>query len=114
MSNLQHKEPSLPIGITVEGNKAVTLSGIDFVRHKHIVGISGSGKSSFIAAIAILLLRLGIAFFILDPHGDLCKLIISLLASSDFYSNPKAYEKLHFIDFSRQDASIAWNIVDGQ
>ncbi len=106
-------QPVLPLGHTVVGNKPVALSGIDFERHKHIIGISGSGKSSFIASIALFLLRLGIAFCLIDPHGDLCLLILSLLASSssNFFSKKKAYERLRYINFNRQDAAIAWNIL---
>jgi DNA helicase HerA-like ATPase len=95
MSRLQHNiQPSLALGSTVEGNKLVTLTGFDFERHKHIIGISGSGKSSFLASCAILLLKQGVPFTLIDPHGDLCKLILSLLASSDFFRNPKAYDRL--------------------
>src|ERR1700730_11648650 len=81
MSNLQRSgNPSLPLGHTVEGNKLVTLDGFNFERHKHIIGISGSGKSSFIASIVVFLLRLGISFCLIDPHGDLAKLVLTLLA----------------------------------
>src|SRR2546421_11980211 len=93
LSQLQRNKPTLPLGHTVEGNKLVTLDGFNFERHKHIIGISGSGKSSFIAAIVVLLLRQGISFCLIDPHGDLAKLIISLLIGSDFYNNPRAYDR---------------------
>ena len=112
MSNLQHRpRPSLVLGSTVEGNKLVTLTGFDFERHKHIIGISGSGKSSFLASCALLLLRQGIPFALVDPHGDLCKLILSLLASSDFFRHPKAYDRLWYVDFNRSDAAIAFNVL---
>src|SRR6266567_4634345 len=82
VTKLQHKpQPALVLGTTVEGNKVVTLTGIDFERHKHIIGISGSGKSSFLASCALLLLKQGVPFTLIDPHGDLCKLILSLLVS---------------------------------
>src|SRR5216684_6768916 len=105
-------QPSLPLGFTIEGNKLVALDGFHFERHKHIIGISGSGKSSFIASIVVFLLRLGISFCLIDPHGDLAKLILSLLASSDFYNNPRAYDRLWYVDLNRQDgAAIAWNVL---
>src|SRR6266699_608807 len=111
MSKLQHKpQPALVLGTTVEGNKVVTLTGIDFERHKHIIGISGSGKSSFLATIALLLLRQGVPFTLIAPHADLSKLILSLLARSDFYTHPRAYEKLWYVDFNRSDAAIAINV----
>src|SRR6266700_5541039 len=111
LSQLQRNKPLLPLGHTVEGNKLVALDGFNFERHKHIIGISGSGKSSFIASIVVFLLRLGIAFCLIDPHGDLATLIVSLLASSDFYTNPRAYDRLWLVDYSRADAAIAWNVL---
>ena len=80
MSKSQHNKPLLPLGHTVEGNKFVALDGLNFERHKHIIGISGSGKSSFIASIVVFLLRQGISFTLIDPHGDLAKLVLTLLA----------------------------------
>src|SRR2546427_12747818 len=110
MTSLQHKpQPSLPLGYTVEGNNVVTLTGIDFERHKHIIGISGSGKSSFLASCALLLLRQSVPFCLIDPHGDLAKLILYLLASSDFFLDPRAYDRLWNADFGRSDAGLAFN-----
>src|SRR5260370_42119222 len=103
-------QPSLPLGHTIEGNKLVVLDGFNFERHKHIIGISGSGKSSFIASIVVFLLRQGISFCLIDPHGDLAKLIISLLASSDFYSNPRAYDRLWLFDYFRFYAAVSWDV----
>src|SRR6266496_5646253 len=105
-------QPSLPLGYTVEGNKLVALTGIDFERHKHIIGVSGSGKSSFLASCALLLLKQGVPFTLIDPHGDLAKLILSLLASSNFFSNPKAYDRLWYVDFSREDRCVPFNVLN--
>ncbi len=112
MSSLQHKQPALMLGTTVEGNHVVTLTGTDFERHKHIIGISGSGKSSFLASCALLLLKQGVPFTLIDPHGDLAKLILSLLASSNFFSNPKAYDRLWYVDFSREDRCVPFNVLN--
>ena len=113
MSKLQHKQLALVLGTTVEGNKVVTLTGIDFERHKVISGISGSGKSTFIAWIAVSLLRQSIPFMIIDPHGSLAKLILTLLSSSDYFRNPKAFDRLWYVDFKRaeKDAAIAFNVL---
>src|SRR6266487_491218 len=107
---LPHNQPSLQLGHTREG-MPFTLTGSDFARHKHIMGISGSGKSYFLASLALLLFSQGIAFCLIDPHGDLAKLVLTLLAGSDFYSNPRAYDRLWYVDFNRQDAAIAFNVL---
>src|SRR6266567_8046004 len=113
MHNSQHKpQPALVLGTTVEGNHMVTLTGTDFERHKHIMGISGSGKSSFLASCALLLLKQGVPFTLIDPHGDLAKLILSLLASSNFFSNPKAYDRLWYVDFRREDRCVPFNVLN--
>lgn len=107
----RNRQPSLVLGSTVEGNKFVTLTGFDFEQHKHIIGVSGSGKSSFLASCAILLLRQGVPFCLIDPHGDLAKLTLSLLASGDFFHDPRAYERLWYVDFGRQGAGVAFNVL---
>ncbi len=102
-------QPFLHIG-TTSGGKGLTLTGSDFERHKWIMGISGSGKSTFLAWIAVSLLRLGIAFCVIDPHGDLARHILSLLASSDFFKSKQA-ENLWFIDFARSERTIPFNVL---
>jgi len=114
MTKLQHKQPALVLGTTVEGNKVVTLTGTDFERHKHIIGISGSGKSSFLASCALLLLKQGVPFTLIDPHGDLASLILTLLASSDFFRNPKAFDRLWFVDCSREERFVPFNVLKQQ
>jgi hypothetical protein len=110
---LQHNEPFLQLGHTREG-KPFVLTGTDFERHKLISGITGSGKSFLIASLMLFLFSLGFTVILIDPNGDLTKLIITLLAGSDYFSDPRAYEKLYYIDFKRaeQDAAIAFNVLN--
>ncbi len=110
MSQLQRNtQPFLVLG-TSGGGTSLTLTDADFERHKWIMGISGSGKSTLLAWIALSLLRLGIAFCVIDPHGDLARHILSLLASSDFFKSKQA-EHLWFIDFARSDRTIPFNVL---
>src|SRR5438105_4205373 len=95
---LQRKEPFLLLGTTGEG-EAIILTGQEFSRFKWVQGISGSGKSTFLAWVVLSLLRLGITIVLIDPHGDLARLILSLLAATDFFTHPKSIERLQFIDF---------------
>src|SRR5258708_6568364 len=111
MSKLQHKpQPFLFLGTTSEG-ETITLTGQEFQRFRWVQGISGSGKSTFLAWIALSLLRLGITVLLIDPHGDLARLILNLLAATDFFSSPKNFERLYFIDFARSDAALAFNVL---
>src|SRR6266700_1087435 len=110
---LPHNQPSLQLGHTREG-MPFTLTGSDFARHKHIMGISGSGKSYFLASLALLLFSQGIAFCLIDPHGDLAKLILTLLAGSDYFTDRRAYDRLWYVDFKRaeKDAAIPFNVLN--
>ncbi|MGH2495785.1 MAG: helicase HerA domain-containing protein [Ktedonobacteraceae bacterium] len=102
-------QPFLLLGTGNRGQ--VILSGSDFERHKVISGITGSGKSTFLAWIALSLLRQGVGFSLIDPHSDLSRLILQLLMQTDFFSNKKSFEKLLFVDFNRTDAAIPFNIL---
>ncbi len=106
-------QPFLQLGTTVEGKRPFILSGTDFEKHKVISGITGAGKSFFLAAIFLLIFRLGITTLLIDPNGDLAKLILTLLASSDYFTDPRAYARLWYVDFKRaeKDAAIAFNVL---
>src|SRR5712692_3564253 len=103
MSKLQHKpQPFLFLGTTSEG-ESITLTGQEFQRFLWVSGLTGAGKSTFLAWIVLSLLRLSITVVLIDPHGDLARLIVNLLTSTDFY--PHGFDRLHFIDFNRKDAA---------
>src|SRR4051812_42050120 len=106
-----HNEPFLQIGHTREG-KPFILTGTDFERHKVISGITGAGKSYFLASLLLFLFSQGFTIVLIDPNGDLAKLFVTVLAGSDYFTDPRAYEKLWYVDFKRaeQDAAIAFNV----
>lgn len=56
---------------------AVNMNQEDRFRHMYIVGKSGSGKSEFIANLAIQDIRDGKGVCVIDPHGDLVDLVLS-------------------------------------
>ncbi|HMB65632.1 MAG TPA: DUF87 domain-containing protein, partial [Patescibacteria group bacterium] len=56
--------------------KDVRIKRDDRRRHTYIIGKSGTGKSSFIANMAIQDIRNGEGVGVLDPHGDLVEDII--------------------------------------
>src|SRR5437867_1680865 len=108
MSSLQRKQPPfLHLG-TTSGGESITLTGQEFERFKWVQGVSGSGKSTFLAWIALSLLRLAIPVVLIDPHGDLCRLVLNLLVSTDFFSREIGFDRLWFVDFNRQDSAIAF------
>lgn len=59
--------------------KALTLSGPSLRAHKHCIGVSGQGKSFLLASYLVQLREQGVAFSLIDPHGDLANQVLALL-----------------------------------
>lgn len=68
---------------TVFKNRQMTfgIKKIDRRRHFYCIGKSGTGKSTFIANMAISDMRNGHGFCVIDPHGDLCEQILHYVPS---------------------------------
>jgi len=66
--------------------------------HWHIIGTSGSGKSFFLAQLFLSLLKHGSPVTLIDPHGDLAKLILSHLVGQGRYKDKATYEKILYLD----------------
>ncbi len=57
------------------------IKKVDRRRHLYVIGKSGTGKSTFIANMAIDDLRKRRGFCVIDPHGDLCEHILEFVPS---------------------------------
>jgi hypothetical protein len=103
---------SLHLG-TTEGNNAVTLTDQEASKHRWVMGTSGSGKSVFIAWLILQLLRFGVTVLALDPHGDVCRLVLSLLDANGFFQSggEQAFSRLWFVDFGRKNATLPLNVL---
>ncbi|MGH7485435.1 MAG: type IV secretory system conjugative DNA transfer family protein, partial [bacterium] len=66
--------------------------------HWHCIGISGSGKSRFLAGLYLGLLRAGLSATLVDPHGDLARLVLAHLVAEGYFRQPDAYERLLYLD----------------
>lgn len=88
-----------------EYKNKMTVFGIkkdDRRRHVYIIGKTGSGKSTLIANMAINDMRNRRGFAIIDPHGDLCEVLLDYVPS--FRINDIVY-----LDPSNQDRAFAIN-----
>ena len=56
---------------------AVTLSIDDRLKHTHIIGATGTGKSTLIAGMIAQDIEKGLGLMLLDPHGDLVEDVIA-------------------------------------
>jgi hypothetical protein len=75
-------EPGLRIGYALTGGGRplpVELSAVERLRHVHVLGQTGTGKSSALAGIVGELANRGDGALIADPHGQLCDRILAEL-----------------------------------
>lgn len=96
--------PALPIGRVPEGSlweklfpKRVMLSAQDAGTHVHVLGTSSSGKSRWLASYYLGLVEAGIGVTLIDPHGDLAKLILGKIAQD----KPEHLGNTIYLDFKR-------------
>src|SRR6266545_4624683 len=96
--------PSLVLGHTglLRALQRFILSPTEVQQHKHIIGLTGVGKSKFICTLCAQLLRAGtqtgtqMPFGLVDPHTDLGTDLIALLLDSGFFDDPRAFDRLWY------------------
>jgi len=87
------------------------LKGKQLRTHKYTIGLSEQGKSYLLAQAATEIQRSGGAFALIDPHQDLAHDTLRLIYESGGLNNPDAYNKLWYVDFSRRDRFIPFNVL---
>ncbi len=87
------------------------LHGLELAKHKHIMGTTGVGKSKFNAHVAVSLIQNGYPCSVIDPHADLVHDILGLLHQNGFFRQPAAFQKLWYVEFSRPDRVIPFNVL---
>jgi Type IV secretion-system coupling protein DNA-binding domain len=104
------REPLGPVelGRTEEG--VLALSRGQLAAHKHIMGLTGMGKSRLVQSYFLQLLERGIGVGLIDPHRDLAQGILETLAATGFFRREEAYRRLIYLDFGRPDP-IPFNVL---
>lgn len=83
----------------------VTCSVEDRVRHMHVIGATGTGKSTLLANLIIQDIQNGFGVVLFDPHGDLVDDVIA--------NTPSEYlDNIVLIDPSDAEYSIGLNILE--
>jgi hypothetical protein len=59
--------------------KLVTVSVPQRLKHTHVIGATGTGKSTFILSLIVQDIQHGKGLAVLDPHGDLIESILSYI-----------------------------------
>lgn len=101
--NFFRRPPIIPLGTQPDSLWRTRTLGIplsDIYHHGHIIGVSGSGKSRFLASLYMDLFRRGIGATLIDPHGDLTRLILGSLVQEKQPIN----ERLVYLDLPGADA----------
>lgn len=74
----------LGLGVDAAGVPVnVAIGADDLLRHLHITGASGTGKTSFLTGVAISALRAGYGCTVISPHPDLARRIAAEIHPCD-------------------------------
>src|SRR5947209_17069380 len=87
------------------------LSEKKLKQHRHVMGITGQGKSKLLASFTAQLILQGVGCCLIDPHSDLAQDVLALLYDNGYFARPGAYDKLLFIDMNKQDRFIPFNVL---
>src|SRR4051812_39771247 len=62
----------------------------ELANHGHVIGKSKAGKSRFLAKMNINLIKAGYGVTLIDPAGDLAKLVLKTLIAEGYFNLPNA------------------------
>src|SRR5258705_10623829 len=101
----------LVLGRLVDGEERVVVAGKDAARHLHLIGITGSGKTKLLVSLFLQILQQGIGVALIDSAGDVSGEILGLLYDTGFYTDQRAFNRLWYIDFGRQERFLPFNVL---
>ncbi|TKJ32908.1 MAG: hypothetical protein CEE38_22055 [Planctomycetes bacterium B3_Pla] len=84
---------------------SVTLSPEQRLRHMHIIGATGTGKSTLLLKLIIQDIENGLGVGVLDPHGDLIDRILA-------YIPEERFEDVVLLDPSDSEYPVGLNILE--
>lgn len=76
----------------------VRLRVAELTNHVQVLGATNSGKSRWLAHLAIALIERGEGVTLIDPHGDASRLVLAGLVSRGVFADPAAYERITYLD----------------
>jgi len=88
-------------------SKEISLSHEQRLRHMHIIGATGTGKSTLLHSLIMQDIKHGLGIAVLDPHGDLIELIQEQIPS-------ERYEDVVIFDPSDEQYPIGFNILEAK
>src|SRR5262249_9669008 len=82
--------------------------------HTHVMGVTGYGKSRFLASLFLRLRAQGVGVTLIDPHGDLARLVLAHLVVAGVYEDPRALEEIVYLDLptaERRGLFVPFNVL---
>ncbi|MGH2530902.1 MAG: hypothetical protein ACRDJW_01225 [Thermomicrobiales bacterium] len=79
--------------------------------HRHVLGLTGQGKSKLLAHLFVQLHLQGVGVAVVDPHGDLAVDCLRALADHGYFARPDAFDRLWYVDFGRRDRFLPFNVL---
>lgn len=106
---------ALTLGTALDGPQAgrpLVVRGTDAMAHKFVLGLTGSGKSSFAESLVLQAVNQQVGCMVLDPHGETCRSILRTLAATGFYADSRAYQRVLYVPFAGRDACyVPFNVL---
>jgi RecA/RadA recombinase len=92
--------------VSRRGRRMLVGLGVAEARHHvHVLGPTGTGKSTLLLRMVLAEAAAGRGVAVVDPHGDLALRILERLSGD-------CYGRLVVIDPDQTDAPVAWNVLD--
>jgi len=85
----------------------VSLNQEQRLRHMHVVGATGTGKSTLLLNLIIQDIQKGIGVAVLDPHGDLIESVLDRIPEN-------RHDDVVLFDPGNEEYTIGFNILDAR
>ena len=97
------------LGENIHNNKKtiVSLNHKQRLRHMHVIGATGTGKSTLLLNLIIQDIQNGLGIAVLDPHGDLIESILERIPE-------KRHEDVILFDPGDEEYPIGFNILEAK
>jgi hypothetical protein len=89
----------------------VVLSPRYVATHKHVIGLTGMGKSKVLESMFLQLFQQGVGVSFIDPHGFSANAILKTLIAQGFFEQDGFEKRLLYIEFTEDGPYLPFNIL---
>ncbi len=111
-------EPTVWERLLGQRRRRFSLTPQQLKSHFHVIGVTGSGKSRFLAHLYLSLLERGYPATLIDHHGELAELVLATLTANGVFrrTGPEdPYERLLYLDIQAGadlDRFLPFNVLN--